>query len=58
MNQRKTFAGIEQGAGKNEDDVLLVIRRDMMSDGKECILKNYGIKCVLIREKVHEISVA
>ena len=51
VNQRKIFAGIEQGTGKNEDNLLVVTRMGMISHGKEWKRKNYGTKCVLIGEK-------
>ena len=56
VNQRKMFVGIEKGIGKNEDYVLVVMRRGMMSHMKEWIRKNYGTKCVLIGEKENESS--
>ena len=34
VNKKKLFSGIEQGTGKNEDNVLVVMRRGMMSCGK------------------------
>ena len=56
MNQRKKIVGIEQGIGKNEDNVLLVMHRGMMTHRKEWIRKIMK-KCVLIGEKAYESSV-
>ena len=57
MNQKKLFVAIEQGIGKNEDNVLLVMHRVMMSYGKEWKRQNYCTKCMLIGDKENEISV-
>ena len=35
VNQRKIFVGIDQGIGKNEENVLVVMHICMISQGKE-----------------------
>ena len=57
VNNKKLFVGIEQGIGKNENNVLVVMHRGMMSYGKEWTRQNYGTKFVLIEDKEHESSV-
>ena len=57
VNQKKIFAGIEQGIVKNEDRILVVMHRGMMSCVKEWMRQNYGTKCMFVGDKKHEISV-
>ena len=34
VNQRKSFVGIEQGIGENKNNVLLIMHRSMIAQGK------------------------
>lgn len=57
VNQKKLFVGIEQGTGENEENVLVIMHRGMMSHGKEWTCQNYGTKCKLSGDREHESSV-
>ena len=56
VNQKKLFAGREQGTGKNEDAVLVVTHRGIMLRGKEWTRQNCSTTCELIGDKNHESS--
>ena len=51
VNQRKVFVGIEKRTGKIKHNVLSVMCRGMMAQGKEWIRNNYGTTCLFIDEK-------
>ena len=55
--KRKVFVGIEQGTGKNKHNVLAVMSRDMMAQGKDQIINNCGTACLFVDEKACESSV-
>ena len=57
VNQKKLFVGVEQGTGKNENNVLVIMHRGMTLYGKEWIRQNYGTKCKLSGNREHESSV-
>ena len=57
VNQNKKFVGIEEGVGKNDDNVLLIMHKGKMSCEKKQTRQNYCTKCVLIWDKEYESSI-
>ena len=57
ISNRKVFVRIEQGMGKNNNNVLVVMHKNMEAQGRDWIRNNYGNAFLLIEEKEHESSV-
>ena len=57
VNQRKGFLAIEQGTEKMKKNVLAVIHRGIIAQGKHCIASDHGTACLFVNEKEHKSSV-
>ena len=57
VNQRKMFIGIEQGTGKNKQNMLALMHVGIMVQMKDWKRNNYGSTCLFVDEIVCESSV-
>ena len=44
------FVGIESGTGKNINNVLVIMQKRMVPDGKDWIRNNYGTTCLSVND--------
>ena len=57
MNNINLFVEIELGIGKNTNNVLVVMRKSMVTEGKDWIRNNYGNAFLCVNDIEHESSV-
>ena len=57
VNRVQLFIGVEQGSGKNQDNVLLIATPKMRQDTRKWISSNYGKSLTIENTETYESSV-